>query len=566
MIKFFLKCKFLLYTFIFSGIFNFAQASILEYNFDAKKISNYFSGIISFDNYNYEVSEKFFKKLNNFEDFNEEYPSRLLHSLINLQKFDEAYRYSLKLDKKKHSIFESNIFIGLYEFKSNNYDKASSYFLKLKPRYNQDIFSEVLKISLNSWVKLAESKNKEDINNINFPNKAFDNLEMIQKTFANCYLSTGQTENYFLSIFENKKFNFSRYNFFMSNFYYNQKQKNKALEIINSGAKKYPTNLLINQFKNVLLNKESNKNIFSCKNSSHVMAEIFYIFANVMSSEGNYRLSNFYIGLAKFLNPSFESYDTLLAENYTTLKKYNEAKKIYQKLFKIGSIYKWYSAKQIAASMEKEDNPNSIKFLTEVYKNIKPGIYETFDFANFLRSNEKYKEAINLYSEILISIDQEQKLYSEILERRGMSYERINEWANAEKDLIRSLKIRPNEPYVMNYLAYSWVEKNINIEEALQMLREANMLQKNSGYITDSLGWALYKIKNFSEAKKYLEYAIVLMPKDPVINDHYADCLWMNNYKIQARYYWNNVLKSDEAEDELKSKVKEKILFGLESS
>ena len=115
----------------------------------------------------------------------------------------------------------------------------------------------------------------------------------------------------------------------------------------------------------------------------------------------------------------------------------------------------------------------------------------------------------------------------------------------------------------MNYLAYSWIEKNQNIEEALKMLREANYLKKNNGYITDSLGWALFKTKNFSEAKKYLQIAIMLMPRDPVINDHFADCLWMNDNKIQARYYWNNALEFD-ADDKLKKKIKRKILFGLE--
>ena len=146
-----------------------------------------------------------------------------------------------------------------------------------------------------------------------------------------------------------------------------------------------------------------------------------------------------------------------------------------------------------------------------------------------------------------------------------MAYERIDNWKLSEKDLLMSLEILPNEPYVMNYLAYSWVEKNKNVETALEMLRKANDLKKNNGYITDSLGWALYKLKDFSEAKEYLKQAIMLMPGDPVINDHFADCLWMNNYKIQARYYWKNVLKMDSAEEELKREVEKKLLFGLKN-
>ena len=145
-----------------------------------------------------------------------------------------------------------------------------------------------------------------------------------------------------------------------------------------------------------------------------------------------------------------------------------------------------------------------------------------------------------------------------------MSYERVDKWELAEKDLLMSLKKSPNEPYVMNYLAYSWVEKGKNINQALEMIKKANNLKKNDGYITDSLGWALFKLERFLEAKKYLKLAVIIMPTDPVVNDHFADCLWKNNQKIQARYYWNYVLSLKSADEELKKNIEEKLLFGLE--
>ena len=98
------------------------------------------------------------------------------------------------------------------------------------------------------------------------------------------------------------------------------------------------------------------------------------------------------------------------------------------------------------------------------------------------------------------------------------------------------------------------------------MLKKADSLKRNDGYITDSLGWALYKLKNFSEARIYLELAIKIMPDDPVVNDHFADCLWMNDKKIQARYYWKYVLTLENTEKELRQKIKNKLLFGLEKS
>ena len=558
--------RIILYTFIFLGIFNLSYSKTPKFNYDAKSISRYFSGLISFDDFDYQTSQNFFKKLDNFENHNKGYSSKFIQSLINLQKYNDAYRYSKKIEKKNLSNFESDLFLGLYAFKEKNYAKAQFYFDKLKPNFENKLVFDILKTHINIWLNITQSKKEEGITLINSLNSSSKNLAMIQKAFANCYLSAPDTERIFRKIVEDKKSNFSRYNFFFANYLINNGRQDEAIRLINSASKKYPRNLLINQFKKVLNNKEENKNKFNCKNTANIMGEIFYVLANAFSSQGDYRLSNFYINLSKFLNPTLLSYDSLLAENFIVLNRNDDAKKIYKKLSRIGSVYKWYASKEIAAIMDEENEKNSINFLSKAYRDIDPNIYETFDLANFLRNKENYEKSIQLYSEILLKINKDHKLYPKILERRATAYERSDNWELAEKDFIESLEILPNEPYAMNYLAYSWVEKNKNIEKALAMLRSANNLKKNDGYITDSLGWALYKLKYFSEAKKYLEMAIILMPTDPIINDHFADCLWMNNYKIQARYYWNNVLQSDSADEELKIKVEKKLLFGLQDT
>ena len=558
--------RIVLYTFIFTGIFNSSYSKVSKFNYDANNISNYFSGLVSFNHLDYKSSKKFFKKLDNFENESLKYSSKFIYSLINLGKYSEVLQYSRKLENKNQSNFESNLFLGLYEFRAKNYDKAEFYFNKIERNYENQLIFDVLKMSLNSWLEIAQSKDEKNVNLINPPHPAYDNLILIQKAFARCYVGSADTEKEFKKIIENKKSGFSRYHFFFANYLFNNGKKIQATELINLAYEEYPGNLLINQFRKKLNNEEKFNGEFNCQNSSHVMGEMLYIFANALSSQGDYKLSNFYISLSKFLNPNFLFYNTLLAENLTILKRDDDAKKNYKKISTLGSVYKWYSAKKIAELMDNEGEKDSTNFLSKIYSEIKPGIYETFDFANFLRIEEDYEKSINLYSELLLKINKNHKLYPKILERRGMAYERIDKWDLAEKDLLMSLQLLPKEPYVMNYLAYSWVEKNKNIENALKMLREANDLKKHDGYITDSLGWALYKLKNFSEAKKYLEKAIILMPRDPVVNDHFADCLWMNNYKIQARYYWKNALNTKGIDEELKKKIEKKLLFGLENT
>ena len=163
----------------------------------------------------------------------------------------------------------------------------------------------------------------------------------------------------------------------------------------------------------------------------------------------------------------------------------------------------------------------------------------------------------------LNEIKKDHSLVPKILDRRGTSFERIGDWENAEKDLIKSLEILPDQAHVLNYLAYSWIDKGINLDEGLEMLKKANQIRKEDGYIIDSLGWAYYAKKNYTEAEFFLQRAVELLPNDPIINDHYADTLWMLNKNIQARYVWKYVLKLDNTEQKLKDTISKKLILGI---
>ena len=154
-------------------------------------------------------------------------------------------------------------------------------------------------------------------------------------------------------------------------------------------------------------------------------------------------------------------------------------------------------------------------------------------------------------------------LYAESTDGRGVAYERTGEWDKAEKDLLASLEADPEQAYVINYLAYTWIEQGVKIEKSLNMLEKANKLRSNDPYITDSLGWALFKLERYKESKDYLQLAVKLMPGDPIVNDHYGDVLWKNGNEIQARYYWNYVLNLKKTEEELKKTIEQKLIKGI---
>ena len=531
---------------------------------DGKYISDYFSGILLLNDNKYDASHRFLEKLDGLEESHKNYSSRYLFSLINLGKFNEAFNYSKKLEKINSNSFESDLIIGVYYLKNKRFDLAKDYFSKLKDKKSNFILNNFISNSLFNWVDVNYLDFKTSQKKIGAMDSRFENLKNIQNVFLSCFYKNEKTEFYYKKLVSNKKTDFSRYYYFYASYLVKRNKVNEAKNIINSSLKLYPNNVILNQYKLNLINNKYEIN-FDCQNVSHVVAEIFYITANALSSQDLYLFSNFYLNISKYLNKNFYSFNTLLAENFYQIGNFQEAKKIYNKLSKHGNSFKWYSAKQNSRILiQEEKKEKAIKTLTKVYQQIlEKNIYQKFDFAKFLKNNEQFKKSIKFYTEIIDVIKKDHPLYPKATDGRGVAYERIGEWDKAEKDLLSSLEANPNQAYVINYLAYSWIEQGVKIKESLSMLEKANSLKSNDPYIIDSLGWALFKLKQYEESKKYLQSAVKLMPADPIVNDHYGDVLWKNGNKVQARYYWNYVLNLKDTKKDLKKNVEAKLISGL---
>ena len=177
---------------------------------------------------------------------------------------------------------------------------------------------------------------------------------------------------------------------------------------------KHPRNLLLNQlYSDIELKKQNHlQNNFECRNVSNIIAELFYITANAFASQSFYSLSNFYINLAKYLNQNFYAYNTLLAENFVRIENYQKAKKIYLLLNNFGEYYSWHSSKQIALlDIEKSKNRKALKF-KKSYNNLNtPNVYQTYDFAQFLKNNEKFEQSIKFYSKCIKTYPKSHELY-----------------------------------------------------------------------------------------------------------------------------------------------------------
>jgi len=545
----------------------FARDSKIQYT--SKDISNYFLGVVSAsENYNNEAFN-YLKKVQLLKDRHTKFNIEFIRTLILLEKFDQAINFSKKIWTQNELFYEVDLLLGLDSFIKKDYINAEKHFARLNriSQYNP-FFEDFLGNVLIAWSKAARGNQKED--SLKFLEKvpdSYQHLIKIQNTFLECYFDTNETLSFFEKLVQDKDYNFSRYNFFLANYLLFKNKTIEAEKVIANSREEYNSNLLIKQTEDFLLNNQNKKikNFFNCQNPKDSLAEFFYIMANLYSSEKKYRLSNFYLKISFYLNNKFITNKALLAENLYYQGQNQLSKNVYNSLKSIGSVYSWHASKSVATILlDVKTKKYSIKSLEDEFASISnPNFEHYYDLANFYKDNEYFKESIKYYTLALKEIKKDHTLVSTIFYRRGTGFERIGDWEKAEKDLLQSLKLKPDQPHVLNYLGYSWIDQGINIDEGLEMLEKATELRKDDGYIIDSLGWAYYAKKNYIKAEKYLQRAVELLPTDSVINDHYADALWMLNKNIQARYFWKHVLKLENTEQKLKDIVNKKLIFGI---
>ena len=485
-----------------------------------------------------------------------------------LEKFDEAISFSNNIWKEEDLFFEVDLLLGLNYFMKKDYKNSEKYFERLNEisEYNF-FFRDFIGNVLAAWSRASQGDKEGSFNFLERVPKPYRHIIKVQDTFIECYFDSDKTEQSFVKLISDKEYNFSRYNFFLSNYLLHNNQNQAAEIIINLARKKNNSNILIKQTENFFINNKSKKikDYFNCKNSKDSLAEFFYILANLYASEKEYKLSNFYLKISLFLNENFLTNKALLAENLFYQNQNGLSKNIYNSIKSIGQVYSWHASKSLATIIErKRGKKYSIESLEKEFKSIKnPSFEHYFDLANFYKDYEYYEQSIKYYSLALKNIEKNHSLIPKILDRRGTSFERMGDWKKAEKDLMHSLRILPDQPQVLNYLAYTWVDKGVNLDKGLEMLKKAMKLKEGDGYIIDSIGWAYYAKKNYHEAEFFLQKAVELLPLDPIINDHYADALWKLNKNIQARYFWNYVLKLNNTEQKLKDEISEKLIFGI---
>jgi len=560
LIKFF---KFALILFFYQSPLYSKNITLKDFN--SHHLSNYFSGIVAYENNDNSQALKFFKSSKPLIKQHDSYLKNYVYTLVLEGKLQQATsEIKQNLTDSNSNFFEAHLILALDSLKRKNYNKSKEHLQRSYEFISNDRLSLIIAETLKQYLYVFE-KNK-----ITNTNNKFGNFSFINEVFQRCYLNDKNTNAYFDKLVKSQDdADYSRYIFFYINYLIESDEYEEAKNITNN-IDYLNSSLLISQGKKWIEDQklEQFRKIFSCSKTTDIISEFFFLVSNLYSSQNDYENSNFYLNISYYLNPKFKFNLSLLAENYYLNKDYTKTLKILESFNKKDELYYWFKLKKEAQIISKLQNKDkSLDFINLNFKKIKnPSIKIFFDIANFHKSAKKYKEAIRYYDQIISKIDINSKLYADILYRRGGSYERLADYINSDKDLLKSLEVNPDDAYVLNYLAYSWLERGYKIDLSLQMLEKAYSKKSNDPYIIDSIGWAYYLIDDYEKAENFLKRAVELMPEDPIVNDHYGDILWKLDRKIQARYFWENVLNLEETEDAMKENIQNKLIEGLKNS
>jgi len=292
------------------------------------------------------------------------------------------------------------------------------------------------------------------------------------------------------------------------------------------------------------------------------VAEVFFNLAGTLAQGRSVDHSLIYGRFALYLRPDFPIARILIGGLLESLERGEEAVAMYDSVNPGTPLFWSARLRKAAALNELGRTEDAVAELRRMSAERPDDAEAPVRLGDLFRAKERYEDAIEAYSTAIKRSGRLKGHHWSLLYARGIAFERAKRWPEAEADFQRALKLSPEQPYVLNYLGYSWVDQGLHLDQAKGMIRRAVELRPNDGYIVDSLGWVLYRLGDYKGAAKHLERAVLLRPEDPTINDHLGDAYWRVGRLLEARFQWHRALslKPDAAEI---PKIERKLRQGL---
>ena len=345
----------------------------------------------------------------------------------------------------------------------------------------------------------------------------------------------------------------------IGNFYQRQKRPADAKAVYDAFGTTYPDNPLLP----LLTEKQADANVAPIIGSARDgLAEALFNLASVLFQEDARDMALVYTRLALDVRKDYPAAQVLLGDLLAGERLYADAVAVY-KTVDAKSPFGWQAQLALADALNRiERTPEAVTLLQTMSDERKDSADAPMMLGDILRSSERFEEAAKAYDEAIARIGPLKKEHWSLLYYRGIAYERSKQWDRAEADFVKALEFEPDQPYVLNYLAYTWVDKGMNYDRALTMLNKAVEEKPEDGYIVDSLGWVYFRLGKYDQAVEQLERAVELVPGDSVINDHLGDAYWRVGRHNEARFQWHRALNLNPEKDQV-APIESKLDKGL---
>jgi tetratricopeptide (TPR) repeat protein len=292
------------------------------------------------------------------------------------------------------------------------------------------------------------------------------------------------------------------------------------------------------------------------------VAEALFDLASILDQRETLDASLVYARLALDLRPDFPLALMLIAEINEEQQHIAEALELYRAVDPKSAL-SWSARLRVASELDALNRTDEAAAELDRMAAERPSDPEPLvQLGDILRARSRFTEAVAAYEKAIGRVGQVEPRHWRLFYSRAVALERSGQWPRAEADLKRALELQPDQPLVLNYLGYTWIDKGTNLERALKMIQRAVELRPNDGYIVDSLGWAYYRLGEFPNATQNLEHAVELLPEDPTINDHLGDAYWQQGRLMEARFQWRRALQFKPEADQVRA-IETKIDNGI---
>ncbi len=498
---------------------------------------------------------------------NAELLERIYVILASQGRVSEAAKFAKQSQQKGDTNNFTHIIIAVDDAKAGRYPQALA---SLKKLGGNPVYTKFITPLLASWVYVGMGNQEKAIETISILNedKGFKSLYhfhagMIEDYFGN----NKEAQKHYEVLINDEKTEMSfRTLQVISNFYIRTGQKEKAVALL----ERFNSELLFLDMIQNLAQKTANatqENTQAIIDSSDIgLSEaLFSIAANMRQISSGTDIAHIFICLSIYSNPNYDLAQLMLADILESREMYQDAIDVYDEISSTSESYNTVQIKKAADYVLMEDYKAAEILLKTIIKKDPNSFQANLDLGDVMRLRGKYADAIEYYGKALSLMEPNNPQAWIIHYALGIAYEQNGDWEQAESSLKQALILSQNHYYVQNYLGYSWLKQGKNIEDAMSLIVDAYNQAPSDGHITDSLGWAFYKIGNYEEAVFYLEKASELEPANALISDHLGNAYWQNGRKAEAVFQWNHTLKmKDDSHEVDMKKVEEKIENGME--